>query len=194
MNDSRPEPSDARLEALWQGEAEFVTAVLLAHLPRGDDELEDLRQEVALRLHRQLEQRGPPDRVRAWLHTVAVHVARSAQRRTETRPHATSTVDPAGLAAIPGDDHALPDVLAKVRRLPHAYREPLVLRAVRGMSQRAIAELLGLPETTIETRLARARRLLRDLVAEDDPRESAARVRLAPDPAPRTTTAPGRRP
>jgi DNA-directed RNA polymerase specialized sigma24 family protein len=33
---------------------------------------------------------------------------------------------------------------------------------VRGLSQKQIAATLGLPETTVETRLARARRLLRE--------------------------------
>ena len=46
--------------------------------------------------------------------------------------------------------------------LPDGYREPLFLKAVQGLSYRNIAEILGLPETTVETRIARARRMLRD--------------------------------
>ncbi|MFM1822574.1 MAG: Sigma-70, region 4, partial [Planctomycetota bacterium] len=36
----------------------------------------------------------------------------------------------------------------------------------QGLSQRQIAELLDVPETTVETRLARARRMLRRIVSE----------------------------
>jgi hypothetical protein len=44
------------------------------------------------------------------------------------------------------------------------------------LSQREIAEILDVPETTIETRLARARRMLRQLVAEDELRREEART------------------
>ena len=43
--------------------------------------------------------------------------------------------------------------------LPSDYREPLILRCVRGMTYQQISEILDLPVTTIETRLARARRI-----------------------------------
>ena len=51
------------------------------------------------------------------------------------------------------------------RELPEGYREPLLMRCARGMSYTQIGAVLGLPETTVETRIARGRRMLRDLVA-----------------------------
>lgn len=54
----------------------------------------------------------------------------------------------------------------QLSRIPPLYAEPLILQSMRGLSQRQIAELLDVPETTIETRLARARRMLRQAVAE----------------------------
>ena len=54
-------------------------------------------------------------------------------------------------------------MLELVQTLEPEYREPLILRAVRGLSYKHIAEVLGVPVTTIETRLVRARRMLRDL-------------------------------
>jgi RNA polymerase sigma-70 factor (ECF subfamily) len=49
--------------------------------------------------------------------------------------------------------------------LPDGYREPLLLKAVEGLSYRQIGEIMDLPETTIETRVARGRRMLRDLAS-----------------------------
>jgi DNA-directed RNA polymerase specialized sigma24 family protein len=54
--------------------------------------------------------------------------------------------------------------------MPAQYAEPLLLQAGQGLSQREIAEILDVPETTVETRLARARRMLRQLVAEEESR------------------------
>jgi RNA polymerase sigma-70 factor (ECF subfamily) len=50
--------------------------------------------------------------------------------------------------------------------LPPEYREPLLLRCVRALSYQQISEILELPVTTIETRLARARKMLREEVGE----------------------------
>jgi DNA-directed RNA polymerase specialized sigma24 family protein len=45
------------------------------------------------------------------------------------------------------------------------------------LSQRQIAELLDVPETTVETRLARGRRMLRQLLSEQ---ESGAAIGVVP--------------
>jgi DNA-directed RNA polymerase specialized sigma24 family protein len=56
--------------------------------------------------------------------------------------------------------------MALVARIPPIYAEPLLLQSTQGLTQRQLATLLDVPETTIETRLARARRMLRQLAAE----------------------------
>ncbi|MFW5653489.1 MAG: RNA polymerase sigma factor [Planctomycetota bacterium] len=53
-------------------------------------------------------------------------------------------------------------LLAHAQTLPIEFREPLIMRSVHGLGCRQIAEILGLPVTTIETRLTRARRMLRE--------------------------------
>jgi DNA-directed RNA polymerase specialized sigma24 family protein len=42
------------------------------------------------------------------------------------------------------------------------------MRCVRGMSYKQIGAVLDLPETTIETRIARGRRMLRELASQRD--------------------------
>ena len=60
-------------------------------------------------------------------------------------------------------------------RLPEAYREPLLLRAVHGMRGRQIAEIMNLAEATVETRIARGRRMLRDLARTGEFDDAAVR-------------------
>ena len=43
-----------------------------------------------------------------------------------------------------------------------------MMKAVRGMSYREIGEVMDLPETTVETRIARARKMLRELAGSAD--------------------------
>ena len=56
------------------------------------------------------------------------------------------------------------DTLSAIMALPIEYREPLLL-SLRGLQQRVIAELMDVPVTTVETRLVRARRMLREALA-----------------------------
>ncbi len=155
--------------ALWRAHRGWVAATLLAHAPSGAD-LEDLLQEVAVGLVQRIATLRETDRFRPWLRVVAWNVARSAGRRESARRRALRPLGDAD-AALPAarDESAarharesLERLMERLRALPSAYREPLLLQAVRGLSQAEVAETLGVPVTTIETRLARARRLLRE--------------------------------
>jgi RNA polymerase sigma-70 factor (ECF subfamily) len=58
-------------------------------------------------------------------------------------------------------------VLSAIQGLPAIYREPFVLRHLNDWSYQQIADLMGLPVDSVETRLVRARRLLREALARE---------------------------
>ena len=157
------------VRAVWDRHRRWVAAILLAHKPREVD-LDDLLQEVALTFVRSITELRAGAALKPWLRTVAINAARAAGRKATRRRRdgvEGLPVDPAG--AGPSDEGV--QVSEEARRLfdlamdlPEGYREPVLLRCVRGMSYRAISELMGLPETTIETRIARGRRMLRERV------------------------------
>ncbi len=109
--------------------------------------------------------------IRAWLRAVAVNVARSAARRRPIRP--VVELDEGGVAALGPDQLEQAErtgrLMDRLRELPVLYREPLMLRAVHGMRTRQIADILDLPPATIDTRIARARRMLRDGIEDLSP-------------------------
>ena len=157
----------AAMMSLWRRHRRWVAAVLLAYKPRHED-LDDLLQEVAMTVVKNLQTVRDARFVRAWLRTVAMNAARSAGRAK--RP-AVGFEDDGGLDQgqfrIHRNGHANDEVqrmLNLVRELPEQYREPLMLRAVRGLSSRQVGEILDLPVATVDTRVCRARRMLRDLV------------------------------
>ncbi len=181
------------LRALWEAHRRWVAAILLAHKPREAD-LDDLLQEVAAIVVAKLGEVRDGGALRPWLRTVAISVARTdaRKRRRAGQPGWLRRVARAlgGAAAAAGHDgrprHDEPGVSAAVqeegrrlmdlaRRLPDGYREPLLLKCIRGLSYRQIGEMLGLPETTVETRIARGRRMLREL-AEREAGEDRAEV------------------
>ncbi len=165
------------LRALWEANRRWVAAVALAHMPRdGTVDLEDVLQEVAMRLVRTVHRVRDPAVMRAWLRTVTVNVARTAGRRRGARlklvrgaaeeRRGQESERPVGADSEVGRLEEGRRALAAAERLPADYREPLLLRCVRGMSYRQIADVMGVPVTTVETRLARARRMLREELGE----------------------------
>jgi len=173
---------------VWRANRRWIAAVLAAHAPRGAD-IDDLLQEVASTLITKCHHLRDAASLRGWLRVVAVNTARMAARsrssevRTqrgfadvrrglERRAHTLSQA-----ASDAGE------TLALLSRLPQQYAEPLLLQATQGLSQRQIAELLDVPETTVETRLARARRMLRQMQAELEAGGASMESRTGPRPA-----------
>ena len=164
------------IESVWRRNRRWIAAVLAAHAPRGV-EIEDLLQEVAATFLAKAREIRDAASVRGWLRVVAVNEARMAarDRGIERKSLARFAASWRGESA---DRHAAAEAretLELLARLPAQYAEPLLLQAGQGLSQREIAEILDVPETTIETRLARARRMLRQLVAEDEFRRDELR-------------------
>ncbi len=176
----------AALDRLWRENRRWLAVVLLAHMPR-EGELEDLLQEVALKVVAGIQSLEDPAKLRPWLRHVALNTARSAGRKAGLRrrilsrlqSHHEGVADTAAERSFEALEAGLAAqrALSAARELPLKYREPLLLRALEGMSQKSIAESLELPETTVETRLVRARQLLRKQLSAPRPAASAALAR-----------------
>ena len=176
--------SPAEVDALWREHRRWVAAVILAHMPR-DSDLEDLLQDVAVLMVRSIHSLNDLNAIRPWLRTIAINTSRSAARKRKVRmrlvretenPDTISGAETGAIAAAKDQQARLERgtrLMEAARALPAAYREPLLLRCVRGMSQKQVAEVLDLPETTVETRLVRARRMIREQIDREDAAERA---------------------
>ncbi len=171
------------LEQLWRLHRHWVAAVVLAHKP-AEAELDDLLQEVALGLVDHVHELRNPARFKPWLRVLARNIAISKGRRASTRrrflrPVGPSDSERADPRSVDEERMALREAtrrtLEATAALSADQRECLLLRALRGMSQKDIAGLLGVPVTTVETRLARARRRLRQQLCRPSPRKAYAR-------------------
>ncbi|UCD75352.1 MAG: sigma-70 family RNA polymerase sigma factor [Phycisphaerales bacterium] len=156
------------MQALWQTHRRWIAAVLLTHKPR-QVELEDLLQEVAMTVVKRIGTLRDEANVRSWLRTVAINAARAAGRSTNRRPQMTLVGEDVEAQSPPPIDHASSDeqfrrVMDAVGLLPEEYREPLMLRAMHGMRSRQISTILGIAPATIDTRVARARGMLREIL------------------------------
>jgi len=165
------------LQAVWRAHRRWVAVILMAHKPRETD-VDDLLQVVAVQLCRKIQEIREPEAFRPWLRTVAINAARATGRKTtRRRKHTLRLATEAPPAERSEPDHEARDegarLLRLAREMPESYREPLLLRCLQGMSYRQISEVLDLPETTIETRIARGRRMLREAATRQSDSEQA---------------------
>lgn len=137
-------------------------------------QLDDVVQHVWTRVWEQLGTLADPARWRGWLYALARNAAIDAgtkdarrRRRQFSLDHVdargTSESEPA-LRLIRAEEEQR--MLAAIRGLPEIYREPFMLRHMQDWSYARIAETLGMPVDTVETRLVRARRLLRQTLSD----------------------------
>ena len=145
-------------------------------LTAGDPDAEDLAQEAFVRAWKSIRSFRGDSSFRTWLHHVAVNVIRthrsrrSRWRRFFARPADPGQPDPAETAAV---DARIEETLATreaidraLAQIPDELREAVVLRDVQGLEYREIAEALGVPVGTVESRIFRGRQRLRPLLKE----------------------------
>ncbi|MFO0826961.1 MAG: sigma-70 family RNA polymerase sigma factor [Phycisphaerales bacterium] len=162
----------AALERLWERHRRWVAAVLLVHKPRTAD-VDDLLQEVAATLVAKVGTLRDPETFPGWLRSVALNAARMAARGTRRRVAATERFGREEVAQRRQSDaprltrSAGDRLRERLAALPAGYAEPLMLRLVQEMSYAQIAQVLDLPETTVENRIVRGRRMLREQIAAD---------------------------
>ena len=101
--------------------------------------------------------------VGGWLHGVAYRVALDVRRRGARRKSKEQQVEdmPHPLVVQQDDQQELLALLDReLTRLPEKYRLPVVLCELEGRSRKEAARQLGLPEGTLSSRLATARKTL----------------------------------
>ena len=154
-------------EALVHLDALYSFALKLA---RARDEAEDLVSDTMLRAFERWEQYRLGTNIRAWLFTILYHLFVSRKRRIHAREVPESDTGPGcSTRDAIGDadpertfyDSFLDDEIVRaIDALPDEYRTTVVLSDIQEMRYAEIAEILGIPEGTVKSRLFRGRRLL----------------------------------
>jgi len=140
---------------LFERYAPMVHGLLLARVR--PDVADDLVQEVFLAALQRLKTLRRAAAAGAWLAMIARNLAVDHHRRQPREPlHAAEpqASDPRRAEAA--------EVLEAIRGLPEAYREPLVLRLVEGMTGPEISARVGLTPDSVRVNLHRGMKLLRE--------------------------------
>jgi len=155
---------DEAFTALVGRQARFVFRVAYSVL-RNVQDSDDVVQETFLRLYRSRAWERMADE-EAFLARVAWRIAVNQLRRApiSTLGAETASADQSPeSAAIESDWTSV--VCRLIDALPEELRLPLALSSIEELNSRQIARVMGIPEGTVRTRLARARGILRQKLA-----------------------------
>ena len=162
---------DDALAALVDQYAGALYRIALSVL-RNPADAEDAVQEAFLRVLRHRDSLGEVRDHRVWLIRIVWNIVLDRKRRAKTRPETDDVADLArvlpskGLSAeeiaAAAQHHA--HVLACVDQLPAKERDVLFLSAFEELTSVEIATVLGITESSVRSRLFRARNLMGELL------------------------------
>ena len=155
-------------------EAAYRFSLLVCGHP---EDAEDVMQESLLKTYQHVKRISDPSSFRTWLYTTVRNACLMKRRRRVGEPAAFVPFDDGdGLAdrALAGlvDQSPSPDqqlnsnwmdgrLRAALKRLPASYRMIVIMREMEDLSTKEVAEITGLSEANVKTRLRRARLMLR---------------------------------
>ena len=170
-DEARHRADDAALAALVSQYSATLYRVAYSVL-RNSADAEDAVQEAFLRVLRHRDSLAELRDQRLWLIRIVWNVVLDRKRRMKTRPETDDVAElarvlpAAGLSAeqraAAAQHHAR--VLACVERLPAKERQVLMLSAFEELTSVEIAALVGITESSVRSRLFRARNLIAALL------------------------------
>lgn len=139
-----------------------------------DAAVDDLLQEVFLKIHDKIDQVQDPRRLVSWIFTVTRHVIidyyRTSHRQRELPAGLATDVESLMAAGEPKDEPDEPRIQLAgclrpmVDQLAPEYRDALRLVELDGLTQQAAASTLGLSLSGMKSRVQRGRRQLKALL------------------------------
>jgi len=149
---------------------------------RSEDDARDAVQDAFLSAFRSIDRFEGNARLSTWLHRIVVNAALMKLRTRRRKPeqsieellpgflengHLERPASPWRQTELDGvEREQLRGLLEEnIGRLPEGYRNVLMLRDIEGLDTQETAEVMGLSEGAVKTRLHRARMALRELLA-----------------------------
>ena len=155
--------NESRFTALAEKYMDMVYRIALNALGSVAD-AEDVTQNVMVRLYRADPDFESEEHAKRWLIRVAVNESKRFIGLPWKKREASLEEALNASAEIDGPRN---DLLRKVTGLPLKYRMPMYLYYYEGYSVKEIAELTGSKTSTLQTRLARGREKLREVLEEE---------------------------
>ena len=154
-------------EKVWEEFHPRLKHFILKRVP-DEQSAEDLLQEVFLKIHARIDTLRDEEKLQSWIYQIARNAITDyyrEQRATLDLPESLLLPE----EPLVGDDvvkELIPSIKAMVDSLPDEYRQALILTEYEGLTQRQLAERLGLSYSGAKSRVQRAREKLKVMLLD----------------------------
>jgi RNA polymerase sigma-70 factor (ECF subfamily) len=144
---------------------------LISRFFRTREDVEDLAQDVFLKVFDRIDQVRQDENFPGWLARVTVNTCYDELRKSRRRKSAMEAFGSEALTEVvvaPPEPDSFGKVRLALQGLDPKLRVPLLLKEVEEMSIEEIARTMGLTETNVKVRLFRARKKLAAMLGEQE--------------------------
>lgn len=154
-------------EKVWETFHPRLKQFIFRRIPE-EQSAEDILQDVFLKIHTRIGSLHDEEKLQSWIYQIARNAIADHYRAHKT------TLDLSEALSLPTEPVAeddvvkelLPSIKAMVDNLPSEYREALILTEYEGLTQRELAERLGLSLSGAKSRVQRAREKLKTMLLD----------------------------
>jgi len=159
-----------RLAGLYANRVSSIIYYILGETP---SEAEDLAQEVFIKVYRNLNSFREMSKFSTWLYRITVNTVWDYLRKQKRRKTISlEEIEDEGQSAVGASPETVRKELQQkelaeklkilIQRLPYKYRTVIVLKDIENLSYKDIAKVSRCSIGTVESRLFRARMMLKD--------------------------------
>lgn len=129
---------------------------------------EDMSQEIFLKAFKNISKFRGESKFTTWLYRLSKNYCIDWARKQRNNINFVELED------IPSEDNILDSIISnnnykclknEINDLPEKYKTPLYLYHIKGYSYQEIANTLNIPKRTVETRIYRAKKILKEKLA-----------------------------
>ena len=151
------------LEAIWTGFAGRLKQFIRARVS-DDASADDILQDVFLKIHSRLGTLEDPAKLEGWIYLITRNAIIDFYRTRKPTSEISETLP----AEAPENDVDLDQLKTAFRRmiqnLPEPYRQALVFTEFEGLTQKELAEKLGISISGAKSRVQRGRAQLKEML------------------------------
>jgi RNA polymerase sigma-70 factor (ECF subfamily) len=156
--------TDKAVESVWNQFSDRLHSFIRSRVP-DEATAEDLLQEVFLRIHARMGTLRDMGKFESWIYQVTRNAIIDYYRTERPADELPETL---GSYEDEHEDDLVDRLAADVREmadaLPERYREAFMLTAYEGLSQKELAQRLGISYSGAKSRVQRARQMIRDML------------------------------
>lgn len=153
-----------RTEDVWETFNSRLRLFIRRRVP-DEQSADDILQDIFLKIHTHIDTLKNEQKMQSWVYQIARNVIADHYRAQ------TVQIDPSDLPAaeieLPGEDVVaglLPSLRLMVDALPPHYRAALILTEYEGLTQKELADALGISLSGAKSRVQRAREKLKQML------------------------------